>query len=153
VTEFNVWKAAELLTSQHGENAELEAAKLAKLMLDRGDNEGSQEWEWVRRLIAGGRMIAAQQAQASDLSPTRPVSPAEAEVVTVAERTKQDLSMAIAAERVMRPAACDEQLINCFNIGFGGRAFDLIRHSLLFFQTMALMRLWDARQKKTCIRS
>ncbi len=58
MTEFNVWKAAELLTSQHGENAELEAAKLAKLMLDRGDNEGSQEWEWVRRLIAGGRMIA-----------------------------------------------------------------------------------------------
>jgi hypothetical protein len=51
VTKLNVWQEADLLVRQHGENAELEAARRANLMLNRGDNEGSQEWEWIRRLI------------------------------------------------------------------------------------------------------
>jgi hypothetical protein len=86
------------------------------------------------------------QSRTSDLRSTRPVSPEEAEVIAVAERIKKELSMAIAADRVLRPAASDDQLINCFNVGFAGNAFNLVRHSLLFFQTLALMRLWDTRK-------
>jgi hypothetical protein len=59
---------------------------------------------------------------------------------------KQDLTMAIAPEQVFRPAASDNELIKCFNIAFAGDAFNLVRHSLLFFQVMALMRLWDVRR-------
>jgi hypothetical protein len=67
-------------------------------------------------------------------------------IVAVAERMEQDLTMAIAAEQVFRPAASDNELIECFNIGFAGDAFNLVRHALLFYQAMALMRLWDARK-------
>lgn len=145
MTVRDVGREADLLIRQHGENAELEAARLAGLMLDRGDKAGSQEWEWVRLFIAAMRVNAALQPppQMSDLSSARPVSSEEAEVIAFAQRMKQDLVMAIAAEQVFRPAASDNELIECFNIGFAGDAFNLVRHSLLFFQAMALMRLWD----------
>ena len=64
-------------------------------------------------------------------------------LVDVAERITQNLRMAIAAEQIMRPAAYDGQLIDCFNVGQAGGAFDLVRHAILYFQVMALMRLWD----------
>ena len=43
----------------------------------------------------------------------------------------------------MRPAAYDDQVIDCFNVGQAGDAFDLVRHAILLFEVMALMRLWD----------
>jgi AbiU2 len=141
VTELDAWQEADLIIRQHGENAELEAARLADLMLDRGDKAGSQEWEHIKRIIEAKRVAAVLQPP-----PPRPVSSEEAEVIAVAQRMKQDLTMAIAAEQVFRPAASDNELIQCFNIGFAGDAFNLVRHSLLFFQAMALMRLWDARK-------
>jgi PadR family transcriptional regulator PadR len=64
-------------------------------------------------------------------------------ILAVAERMKTDLVTAIAAEQVFRPAASDNQLIGCFNVGYAADAFNLVRHSLLFQQAMALMRLWD----------
>jgi hypothetical protein len=36
---------------QHGANAELEAARLQDLMLDRGDDEGRLVWVRIRRAI------------------------------------------------------------------------------------------------------
>jgi AbiU2 len=145
VTKLNVSQEADLLIRQHGENAELEAARLANLMHDRGDKAGSQEWEWVRRDIEARRVIAALQPppHMSDLRSARPVSSEEDEVIAVAERMKQDLSMAIAAGQVVFPAAFDEELIRSFNIGHATAAFELVRHSLLFYRVMALMRLWD----------
>jgi hypothetical protein len=67
-------------------------------------------------------------------------------ILDVAERVKKDLTMVIAARQVFRPAASDNELIRCFNIGYASDAFNLVRHSLLFFQVMALMRLWDNRR-------
>jgi len=67
------------------------------------------------------------------------------DIVKVADRMKRDLIIAIACEQVVRPAASDLELIKCFNLGQAGLAFDLVRHSLLFSQVMALMRLWDKR--------
>jgi hypothetical protein len=115
-------------------------------MLDRGDKAGFQKWEFIRKFIEATRVAAALQPHMSDLSSTRPVSPEEDEVITVAERIKQNLVTAIAAGQVLRPAASDKDLIECFNIGYAGDAFNLVRHSLLFFQVMALMRLWDERK-------
>lgn len=40
VSDLDIWRAANLLIRRHGANAELEAAKCADLMLDRGDDEG-----------------------------------------------------------------------------------------------------------------
>jgi AbiU2 len=141
VTELDAWQEADLLIRQHRENAELEAARLADLMLDRGDKAGSQEWEHIKRIIEAKRVAAVLQPP-----PPRPVSPEEDEVIAVAERIKQNLVTAIAAGQVLRPAASDTELIGCFNIGCAGDAFNLVRHSLLFSQVMALMRLWDKRK-------
>jgi predicted transcriptional regulator len=64
-------------------------------------------------------------------------------IVDVAESIKRNLIKAIAAEQVVRPAASDDALIGCFNLGYATNAFELVRHSLLFDQIMALMRIWD----------
>ncbi len=40
VPEIDIWRAANLLIRKHGANAELEAAKRADVMLDRGDDDG-----------------------------------------------------------------------------------------------------------------
>jgi hypothetical protein len=148
VTKLNVSQEADLLIRQHGENAELEAARLADLMRDRGDKAGSEEWQWVRWVIEATRVAAAIQPppHMSDLSSARPVSSEEDEVIAVAERIKQDLVTAIAAGEILCPAASDNELIGCFNIGYAGDAFNLVRHSLLFSQVMALTRLWDKRK-------
>jgi hypothetical protein len=49
VLEIDIWRAAELLIRRHGANAELEAAKRADLMLDRGDDGGRLLWMRIRR--------------------------------------------------------------------------------------------------------
>jgi hypothetical protein len=141
VTELDAWQEADLLIRQHGEKAELEAARLADLLLDRGDKGGSQEWEHIKRIIEAKRMAAVLQPP-----PSHPVSSEEAQVIAVVESLKQNLETAIAAAQVLRPAASDNELIGCFNIGYAGSAFNLVRHSLLFSQVMALMRLWDERK-------
>jgi hypothetical protein len=51
VPEIDVWRAANLLIRRHGANAELEAAKRADLMLDRGDDERRHLWARIRRAI------------------------------------------------------------------------------------------------------
>jgi hypothetical protein len=40
VSNLNIWRAANLLIRERGTDAELEAARLADLMLDRGDIDG-----------------------------------------------------------------------------------------------------------------
>jgi hypothetical protein len=51
IYELDIWRAANLLIRRHGANAELEAAKRADLMLDRGDDEGRLLWARIRRAI------------------------------------------------------------------------------------------------------
>jgi hypothetical protein len=51
VSDLDIWRAANLLIRKHGANAELEAAKRADLMLDRGDDEGKHLWARIRRAI------------------------------------------------------------------------------------------------------
>jgi len=51
ITDLDIWLAANLLIRKHGANAELEPAKRADLMLDRGDDHGRQLWARIRRAI------------------------------------------------------------------------------------------------------
>jgi hypothetical protein len=53
IPEIDIWRAANLLIRRHGANAELEAAKRADLMLDRGDDDGRLLWMRIRRAIEG----------------------------------------------------------------------------------------------------
>jgi hypothetical protein len=48
VPDLDIWRAANLLIRKHGANAELEAAKRADLMLERGDDEGRLVWARIR---------------------------------------------------------------------------------------------------------
>ena len=40
ISDLDIWRAAHLLIRWHGADAELEAARLQDLMLDRGDERG-----------------------------------------------------------------------------------------------------------------
>ena len=51
VSELDIWRAANLLTREHGACADLEAARLQDLMFDRGDHEGRLVWVRIRRAI------------------------------------------------------------------------------------------------------
>ena len=51
ISDLDIWRAANLLIRQHGEDAELEAAKRADLMLERGDLDGQSLWRRIRRAI------------------------------------------------------------------------------------------------------
>jgi hypothetical protein len=52
VSDLDVWRAANLLIRRFGEDAELEAARRADQMLDRGDRDGQRVWMLIRRTIA-----------------------------------------------------------------------------------------------------
>lgn len=48
ISELDVWRAANLLISQHGTGAASAATRLAGRMLDRGDSDGWQVWARIR---------------------------------------------------------------------------------------------------------
>ena len=60
VPEIAIWRAANLLIRRHGADAELEPAKRADLMLDRGDAAARLLWIRIRRAIEA--MQAPRQA-------------------------------------------------------------------------------------------
>jgi hypothetical protein len=49
ISDLDIRRAANLLIRKHGPDAELEAARLADLMLGRGDDEGRLVWARIRR--------------------------------------------------------------------------------------------------------
>jgi hypothetical protein len=52
ISDLDMWRAVNLLIRQHGADAEIEAARLADLMLDRGDRDGQLVWLRIMRAIA-----------------------------------------------------------------------------------------------------
>ena len=50
--DIDIWRAANLLIKQHGDDAEIVAAQRADLMLERGDPEGRVVWLQIRRAVA-----------------------------------------------------------------------------------------------------
>lgn len=51
IAEIDIYRAANLVIQQHGADAEFHAARMADLMLDRGDREGQAVWMRIRRAI------------------------------------------------------------------------------------------------------
>jgi hypothetical protein len=51
ISDVDIYRAANLLIRQHGADAEIEAARKADLMLERGDREGQRVWLRIRRAI------------------------------------------------------------------------------------------------------
>lgn len=51
ITDLDIWRAANLLIRQHGPDAEIDAARKADLMLDRGDRDGEVLWLLIMRAI------------------------------------------------------------------------------------------------------
>ena len=62
VTDLDIWRAANLLVRQHGDEAEIEATRNLDLMLDRGDIEGQKVWRRIKRAIVD--LQAAQSGPA-----------------------------------------------------------------------------------------
>lgn len=52
VPEIDIWRAANLLIRQHGDVAEIVAARRADELLDRDDRDGQMIWQRIRRTIA-----------------------------------------------------------------------------------------------------
>ena len=52
VSDLDIRRAANLLMRQHGDGAEIESARKADLMLDRGDRDGQLVWMRIKRAIA-----------------------------------------------------------------------------------------------------
>jgi hypothetical protein len=52
ISDLDIWRAANLVIREHGENAEIVATQRADLMLDRGDRDGQLVWLRIRRAIA-----------------------------------------------------------------------------------------------------
>jgi hypothetical protein len=51
IPDLDIWRAANLLIREHGGDAEIEAAKRADLMVERGDLDGQSLWKRIRRAI------------------------------------------------------------------------------------------------------
>ena len=49
--EFDIWRAANLLVHQFGDEAEILAAQWAGQMLDRDDEDGQLVWSWIRQAV------------------------------------------------------------------------------------------------------
>lgn len=51
ISDLDIWRAANLIINQYGVDAEIEAARKADLMLERGDRDGQLVWMRVTRAI------------------------------------------------------------------------------------------------------
>jgi hypothetical protein len=51
ISDIDVYRAANLMIRQHGDDAELRAAQRVDLMLERGDRDGQLVWQRIMRAI------------------------------------------------------------------------------------------------------
>ena len=63
--EIDIWRSAQVLVKQHGDDAPIEAAKMADQMLERGDVDGLAVWK--RILAATGELLCQETPSRSDL--------------------------------------------------------------------------------------
>jgi len=51
ILDIDIWRSANLLMKQHGEDAPIEAAMLADAMLEKGDLDGYAVWKRIIQAI------------------------------------------------------------------------------------------------------
>jgi hypothetical protein len=61
--ETDIWRSAHLLIQQHGEDAELAAAKHLDAMIERGDPGGEAVWKCVLRAINALRKTSPAEGE------------------------------------------------------------------------------------------
>ncbi len=49
--DLDIWRSANLLVQQHGEDAPVEAAMRADAMLEKGDLDGCAAWKRILRAV------------------------------------------------------------------------------------------------------
>jgi len=52
LSRLDIWRAANLLIRQHGDQADIVAAQRADELLDRGDRDGELVWLRIKRAVA-----------------------------------------------------------------------------------------------------
>jgi hypothetical protein len=58
VLDIDIWRSAQLLVREHGEDAPVQAATRADAMLERGDLDGYATWRRVVRAVEELRVTA-----------------------------------------------------------------------------------------------
>ena len=51
IPDLDIYRSANLLVQQHGEDAPIHAAMHADAMLEKGDLDGYALWKWVLRAV------------------------------------------------------------------------------------------------------
>jgi hypothetical protein len=62
IPDLNIWRAANLLIQQHGQDAEIVAAQRAHQMLEREDYEVRGVWLRIRRAVAELQAVPTRRA-------------------------------------------------------------------------------------------
>ncbi len=59
IPDLDIYRSANLLVKQHGEDAPIRAAMRADAMLEAGDLDGYAVWKRILRVIEGSLSMAA----------------------------------------------------------------------------------------------
>lgn len=73
ILELEIWRAANLVIQHYGENAEIQAAQRADLILERGDGDGQNLWMRITRAIVALQAPRGSVALGSGLITSRTV--------------------------------------------------------------------------------
>ncbi len=63
-SDLDIWRAANLLVKQHGEDASVEAAMRADAMLEAGDLDGLATWKRILRAVGELQETAPKSGEA-----------------------------------------------------------------------------------------
>ena len=63
IPDIDIWRSANLLIKQHGEDAVLEAAQCADTLLDKGDMDGCRVWKQILKAIEGLQRTERREAE------------------------------------------------------------------------------------------
>ena len=144
ISDLDIWRAANLLIQRHGADAEIEAAKRADQMLERGDLDGQVVWKRIRRAIYLGLQIRIKDGDAISvaLPLTRPGSPIHLPAGVDTRMARLAILLLIAAcpapthaaETPPRPYSCrllDDEQRKCAYGACDQRVLDRLRKECL----------------------
>ncbi len=64
IPDLDIYRSAQILVKQHGEDAPIEAAMKADAMLERGDLDGAVTWKRILRAVEGLQKTEPESGEA-----------------------------------------------------------------------------------------
>ncbi len=64
IPDIDIWRSAQTLVKQHGQDAPIQAAMRADAMLDKGDLDGFAVWKRILRAVEGLQGTAPKSGEA-----------------------------------------------------------------------------------------